>query len=128
MKKLNNELDQESPDQPIRYVDVDEFLTQAAIEECNRCNKVLKEEPLTSDIEWNEPDFSVGYKHGVKSDIAKEYWQEQFMQNNETYTENEVFNLLIKSANVYVNYIKALIMREPAEKPNIIKWFEEHKK
>lgn len=117
MKKLNNELDQESPDQPISFY---KRLTDAAIEECNRCNKVLKEEPLTSDMEWNEPDFSVGYKHGVKSDIAKEYWLEQFMLNNETYTKNEVIDMLFK--------FDKLIHQLPAPEKRVLMWFEQNKK
>lgn len=66
----------------------DKQINNAAIIECANCNKVLKEEPLTSDVQWDEIDFSVGYNYGVKSNIAKEYWQKGL------YTEEELMDLM----------------------------------
>ena len=48
----------------------------AATIACVESNKFLSEEPLTADVQWDVLDFSVGFKYGVFSDIAKKHHQE----------------------------------------------------
>lgn len=88
-------------------------------------------------IDINKFPINTDFVAGALSDAAKEYWQEQFRQNNDLYialklkgmyTEEEVWKLLMENSIILLDSIQAKLERKPSEKPDLLKWFENVKK
>ena len=121
MKKLINEFDPEYPDQPVRYVDYEEAIENAA--DARLCIGAI-----------NNNLIKDSFIDGAKSLEAKEYWLNQFKQNNDLYiammlkamySEDEVKTLILANTNIYLDYIQALLEGKRIERPNLVKWLEE---
>jgi hypothetical protein len=83
------------------------------------------------------PSSESSFSAGALSLEAREYWLNQFKQNNDLYialmlkqlyTEEEVFSLLIANTNILLDYINDKLEGKSAEKPNLVEWFKKNKK
>lgn len=99
------------------------------------CNFTDTEEGEAWSNDYTELAFKLA--EFAKSETVKEYWIEQFKQNNKLfialklmgmYSEDEVKSLLIQNTNIYLDYIKGILEGKNVEKPDLLKWFDEIKK
>jgi len=79
----------------------------------------------SSDGAWSESDWYHGFRIGAKSPEAKAFHTQGM------YTEDEVWILLAKNVNVYLDWF-ATSLQNPEQgklnKPDLLKWFEQNKK